>query len=667
MVAVTEHEADVPRICDARPDTPDFRDRVYEPTLVEVPPRIDLEAYRALGVPILDQLSEGACTGFGLASLANYLLRQRRVAPDHTAVSARMFYEMAKRYDEWPGQGYEGSSARAAMKGWHKHGVCADEIWPYDPAAPDCRLTGERSINAIGRPLGAYYRVNHMDLVAMHSALAEVGVLYATALVHEGWQQLGPGGEIPFKDDFKVLGAHAFVLVAYDERGFWLQNSWGAGWGLGGFALVTYDDWLSFGRDVWVARLGAPVQLRTAQAAAITHSVAAAQSETYSYCELRAHIISIGNDGRPRPTGPYGTSGADVSELLEVDFPRITKGWRKKRLLLYAHGGLTEESSAVQRLAEYRPAMLEAEIYPLAFIWKTDLWTTLTNILEDAVRRVRPEGRLDAALDFMLDRIDDALEPLARAIGKGPWDEMKENARLATECADGGARLVVGHLADLLAAEPEVEVHVVGHSAGGIFHAPLIQLLTTTGEIASGPMRGQMGHGRRVATCTLWAPACSVELFRETYLSAIRGGGIGRFTLFTLTDEAEQDDHVAHKYSKSLLYLVANALEDQPRIPLLREQGVPILGMEKFVRGDPELTTLFESGKADWILSPNGEPDNSPEHSTSHRHGDFDDDPATLRATLARVLGVPAMGARFSMSRSASSLRAKRLQLSTYG
>ena len=41
-----------------------------------------------------------------------------------------MLYELARRYDEWPGENYAGSSARGAMKGWHKHGVCAETMWP---------------------------------------------------------------------------------------------------------------------------------------------------------------------------------------------------------------------------------------------------------------------------------------------------------------------------------------------------------------------------------------------------------------------------------------------------------------------------------------------------------------------------------------------------------
>src|SRR5437870_4530726 len=113
------------RTLDARSDTLDFRDRMFEPTLVEVPTNRPLENYEKLGIPILNQGTEGACTGFGLAAVVHYLLRTRRVIPDTNEVSPRMIYSMARRYDEWPGEKYSGSSARGAMKGWQKHGVCS--------------------------------------------------------------------------------------------------------------------------------------------------------------------------------------------------------------------------------------------------------------------------------------------------------------------------------------------------------------------------------------------------------------------------------------------------------------------------------------------------------------------------------------------------------------
>ena len=63
------------RTLDARPDTLDFRDLLYTPTLVEVPPIRPLARYRKTKVPVQDQGADGACTGFGLATTA----RQREL------------------------------------------------------------------------------------------------------------------------------------------------------------------------------------------------------------------------------------------------------------------------------------------------------------------------------------------------------------------------------------------------------------------------------------------------------------------------------------------------------------------------------------------------------------------------------------------------------------
>lgn len=399
-----------------------------------------------------------------------------------------------------------------------------------------------------------------------------------------------------------MLGGQSFAIVAYDQRGFWIQNSWGDDWGHRGFAHVYYDDWLENATDVWVARLGVSVELRTAESTATVRSVAAGASEGYSFRDLRPHIINLGNDGRLRPNGTYGTTEVDVASIFDNDLPRFTKSWKKKRILLYAHGGLVGENTAIQRLADYRAPLLEAQVYPIGFVWHTDFWSTLTNMLEDAVRQRRPEGILDAAKDFMLDRLDDALEPILRnLLTKVAWDQMKENAVLATASRNGGARLALTHLARLARQDKSVEIHVAGHSAGSIFHGPVVDLLTSKGAITGGPLDGARGFGIPVKSCSLWAPAFTVDCFKRHYLVAARSRALERFAFFTLTDEAEQDDHCARIYNKSLLYLVPNALEAKPRIPMFRD-GEPILGMEKWVRKDPRVLAPCE-GKdrvADW-------------------------------------------------------------------
>ncbi|MEJ8849666.1 glycoside hydrolase family 19 protein [Variovorax rhizosphaerae] len=623
-----------------RPDTLDFRDLMYTPSLIEVPTHIPLGDYLDHAVPILDQGTEGACTGFGLATVANYLLIRRRVIPDKVPVSPRMLYDLARRYDEWPDEDYSGSSARGAMKGWHKHGICAEELYPFKAGKTDRKgMTKARVADSVRRPLGAYFRVNHKDLVAMHAAIAEVGVLYATATVHQGWNDVGSDGFIEQSE--QITGGHAFAIVAYDDEGFWLQNSWGTGWGLRGFGRVSYDDWLANGTDVWVARLGAPVTLRAKQSAATAHAATAKQSVAYSFADLRPHIVSVGNNGALKAGGDYGSNPDELAHVFEQDIPAATAGWKKLRVLLYAHGGLVNEQSAVQRLAEYRPEPLKAEVYPLAFIWRTDYWTTFSNILKDAVSRRRPEGALDATKDFMLDRLDDALEPLARALsGKAAWSEMKQNALLAAN-AGCASVLVADHLRKLAKTAEKngqaFEIHLVGHSAGSIVHAPIVKLLAA--------------RSLPIETCTLWAPACTVDLFKQYYVPAMESKMLRKLAVYALNDKTERDDDCAKIYNKSLLYLVSNAFEDKVRIPLFRD-GVPILGMEKAF--DTELRKIFNTHGAELVLTPNTEPDGSLNASEAMHHGDFDDDRKTVMPTFRRI----AAGAGKAQAKAAEKLPA---------
>lgn len=605
----------IDRTFDAMPDTLDFRDVMYMPTLMEVPPISDIASYRSLKLPVLDQGSEGACTGFGLAAVANFLLAGRGRRPLADEVSAWMLYTMAKRYDEWPGEEYSGSSARGAMKGWHKHGVCSKRLWKDSGVTID--LNDRIAADAIEKPLGAYFRVNHKDLVGLHAALSEVGILYATAHVHSGWRDIGPGDtDIVYSE--QVIGGHAFAIVGYDRQGFWIQNSWGPDWGSGGLVRLSYSDWLINGTDVWVASLGAPIDLDSAGATASMRSGAPRSYEGYIYSALRPHIITCRNDGALDSKGAFGLTKEGLTSILREQMPTRMSHWEKKRVLLYAHGGLVPEGSAVQHAANNREACLDAEVYPLSFIWRSDAWSTIRNILHDAFSRRREEGLLDKAKDFMLDRLDDTLEPLARMLGgKIMWDEMKENALRASSQENGGARLAVSHLIHLIEKGKVDEIHLAGHSAGSIFMAPVAKRLADAGVT--------------ISSLSLWAPACSMEMFAEMYRPLIEAGTIKSFDLYTLDDASERDDHCANIYHKSLLYLVSHSFERQPRIPLINGDGTAILGLARDIERDVP-AAFWRAKSRNWYKAPDSD------ESDARQHGDFDNDPATLRTTLGRIV-----------------------------
>jgi hypothetical protein len=238
-------------------------------------------------------------------------------------VSPRMLCHLARIYDEWDGEDYEGSSCRGAMRGWHRHGVCELSLWPYFDDAGVARFVSPRGHwveDATTRPLGAYYRINKDSINDMQAAIHEVGAIYCSGEVHTGWD-LDPSENLPqIEVRKKITGGHSSALVGYNDAGFIVQNSWGTDWGFGGFAVRAYPDWAKTGMDAWVAVLGAPVRLTSFGATrrrvslydiaandragdlepgrAVVASVRGAPTPLQEAAALQ-HALVLSNDGRP--------------------------------------------------------------------------------------------------------------------------------------------------------------------------------------------------------------------------------------------------------------------------------------------------------------------------------------------------------------------------------
>lgn len=623
-------------------DPLDLRDIMYDGSLQELPFKID--SRRRVPV-ILDQGSEGACTGFGLAAVVNFLHYNRSDAQPPQkqklrkiggSASARMLYEMAKRYDEWDGENYDGSSIRGAMKGWLRHGVCTWNDWPYDEDEPG-RLTPSRQLKALHHPLGSYLRVRHLHLNHMHGALNEAGIIYASAQVHEGWYDVDPGtGKIPYSN--KMAGGHAFAIVGYDEDGFWIQNSWGPDWGRKGFCHISYDDWLENGYDCWVARLGVPTASLAMQGEATRSRVTDFNyipHESVVLSTISPHFVNLGNDGAFSQTGIYASDAAAVRDTVLGGFKEKAAEWKQPgKLLIYAHGGLNGEKASASRIASLLPYFLANQIYPVHMMWETGLMDALRGIVEDAFRSGRFQGWTDTLRDRFYDLVDEGIELGARGLGRPVWGQMKDNAERATgndpsgQTPPGDARITAQHIRDLFAdMAPRPELHLVGHSAGSIFLGHLVPCLVELGI--------------SIKTFTLYAPACTIELFKTNVLGYLNNE-IERLTIFNMTDETEQADTVSSAYHKSLLYLVSEALE--------RDRKTPLLGMETYLTKDRAIKRalgerVFDNDKA--VAYSVGGPATFALASQSTTHGGFDNDEDTLNSTLRIIRGMKTLKKAF--------------------
>ncbi len=585
----------------ALPDIPDYRDRWYEPTLA--PLRSALA--RPTDLLILDQGEEGACTGFGLAAVIHRLHQLQGRA---TQVSARMLYEMARRHDEWRGERYEGSSCRGAIKGWYHMGVCTEDSWPSH--GKDHHLSLARAKEAREHTLGAYYRVRK-NIVDMHAALNEVGAVFVSATVHEGWEpqrvKRAQGRIAPGKN---AEGGHAFAVVGYDSEGFFVQNSWGPKWGDGGLALWPYEDWIENVTDAWVVQLALSTpqlysRRKLSPSLAETHAGLGRSAPRRD--EIAGHFVHI-DDGRFHDTGKYWSTIDDVRETAQL----VAQSDKYDHIVFYGHGGLNSPDASARRIAAMRDTFKENRVYPYHFMYDTGLMEELRDIV------LGKRGDAEARVGGLADWTDRFIELATRRAGRALWREMKADARDAFSRATSAGTAALGAFLSAFAApgaKPK-QVHLVGHSTGAILHAHLLAALARA--------KAKL----RVRSVSFLAPALHEELFATTvvpHLGGDGGFGVDRLDIYNLSERAERDDHVGQIYRKSLLYLVSRAFEETVDPP------APILGLA-------ECSTRWEAHPSGCLHVHYASQSKSAK-SNARGHGDFDNDPATMNAVLRAVLG----------------------------
>lgn len=464
------------RVLNVSADLPDIRDRIYQPSLVDL--KLSMMPPSPSESPILDQGNEGSCTGVALAAAINLQnnLRQAQLnsqsvfAKLPAMVSRRMLYEMAKKHDQWPGDDYEGSSIRGALKGFFNHGVCDEQLATYTPTPGQSNwfLTKEQAKDARKVGLGAYYRLRP-NIIDYHAALNETGVVYISAKIHRGWHN--PKQGIINKSNIHE-GGHAFIIVGYNENGFLIQNSWGSQWGgysgHGGIAEWSYADWAENIMDAWVLRLAVPTpdhfdlthtpQSTAASTAFSEKSTGPAPTRN----EILGHFISI-DDGEFKDSGRYWTNEDAIVEtcnVIKADEQKPSPDY--KHLMFYMHGGLVKPRVSARRIRRMKEAFKRNGIYPIHFIWDTGLTEEFFDIIFKSSKKT--ESRVNSGFGWW----DNLQEAVVRLPGRALWGEMKRDAAKAFKSnADGTKAMKL-----LLTANEErkkpLKVHFVAHSAGAV-------------------------------------------------------------------------------------------------------------------------------------------------------------------------------------------------------
>ncbi|MEQ1871807.1 MAG: C1 family peptidase [Vicinamibacterales bacterium] len=647
----------------ARKDPIDLRDRPYLPPPISLLPEFPSAQDVATKLPryskarlILDQGQEGACTGFGLACVVNHLRWRRLGYPARMdSVSPRMLYSLARRYDEYAGEDYDGSSCRGALKGWFRHGVCLEEDWPYNEhAAPRSYGYAQR---ATENTLGVYYRVDLTSVTDLQSAIQQVGAVYVSAYTHDGWDRVpnrktSPKSHshlpvVPFDGRPSKDGGHAFALVGFNANGFVVQNSWGRGFGAGGFAVLSYADWFANGMDAWVCALGVPKVVGGVVGRTSGRRGGAAgldRSRWWDEAKAYEHSIVSGNDGRVQRYLTEDESSRALMHQVAVmpdRWFRANAPKSKKRLVIYAHGGLNAEEDALARARALGPFFTGNDCYPLFWVWKSGLLESIGDMYAD---RSRNQPALVGGIGGWLAEQTDAFveKTLGRGFARPVWSEMKENAELACNERRSGDLLsaALAKVADTWG--DDFELHLVGHSAGSILLGHLLTPLEARGLTS------------RIASIELYAPACTVHFANRHYAS--RSDLMKRLHLAVLSDANERDDNVVGVYRKSLLYLVSNALEADPRTPIL---GLAKVGDTQFNEWDGSSATTIalkawrdaalasklsartrEVSHEKIVLGVESTPAGVPKAVTAKpSHGGFDNDTEMVTATLERITG----------------------------
>lgn len=192
---------------------------------------------RAQFMPIKNQGRRETCLAFAATAVHEHR------ASDGLDLSEEYLHWACKRTDGLPMN--EATTLVGLVAAIPRVGQCREELWTYDEATDQWALTYRPSLGACRDAWGRRLRcaITQPTPDVLRDALDRDQASVLGLELFETWHDAGSDGRIELPSPtMPALGGHAVTVVGYgDVAGslhFTVRNSWGHGWGDGGYGYL---------------------------------------------------------------------------------------------------------------------------------------------------------------------------------------------------------------------------------------------------------------------------------------------------------------------------------------------------------------------------------------------------------------------------------------------